>query len=72
MGVGSNPTARSVSFVISKIHMTVSFAYLPYLRLITKEKSGSISITIRMVEWSKAPDSILRNFPLLKLTILVH
>ena len=52
MGVGSNLTPDSVSFEISKIHTNVSFAYFPYLRLITKEKSGSISITIRMVEWS--------------------
>ena len=72
MGVGSNPTPDSVSFVISKIHMNVDFAYFPYLRLITKEKSGRINITIRMEEWSKARDSILRNFPLLKLSILVH
>ena len=72
MGVGSNPTPDSVSFAISKIHMNVSFAYFPYLRLITKEKSGRINITIRMAEWFKAPDSILRNFALMKLSILVH
>ena len=70
MGLGSNPTPDSVSFVISKIYMTVSFAYFPYLRLITKEKSDSISITIRMAEWFKARDSILRNRPLLKLSFL--
>ena len=72
MGVGSGPTPDSVSFGISKIHMNVSFAYFPYLRLITKEKSRRISVTVRMVEWSEVPDSILRNCALLKLCILVH
>ena len=72
MGVGSNPTPDSVSFAISKIHMNVSFAYFPYLRLITKEKSYRISGTIRMVEWSKALDTILRTLALLRLCVLVH
>ena len=72
MGVGSNATPDSVNLVISKIHMNVSFAYFLYLRLITKVKSGRINITIRMEEWSKARDSILKNFPLLKLSIPVH
>ena len=72
MSVGSNPTPDTVSFAISKIHMNVNFAYFPYLRLITKEKSGRISLTIRMVEWSEAPDSILGNFSLLKLCTLFH
>ena len=67
MGVGSNPTTDSVSFVISQIDMNVSFAYFPYLRLITKEKSGGIGITIRMLKLSEAPYTILRNFALLKL-----
>ena len=71
VGVGSNPTNDIVSFPISKININVSFAYFPYLRLITKEKSGHISITIRMLEWSEAPDTILRNFALLQLCILV-
>ena len=51
----------SVSFVISKMLMTVSFSYFPYLRFITKEKSGRIPIIVRMAEFSKAPDSRLRN-----------
>ena len=72
MGVGSNPTPDSVRFAISKINMNVSFAYVLYLRLITKEKSDRISITIRMLKWSKAPFTILRNFSLLKLCILVQ
>ena len=72
MGVGSNPTPDSVSFVISKIDMNVSFADFPYLRLIMKEKSDRISITITMLNWSEAPGTILRNFSLLKLCILVH
>ena len=72
MGVGSNPTPDSVRFAISKINMNVSFAYFLYVRLTTKEKSDRISITIRMLKWSKAPGTILRNFSLLKLCILVH
>ena len=72
MGVGSNPTSDSFSFAISKIKMNVSYAYFPYLRLITKEKSGRNSITIRMLKWSEPPYKILRNFALLKLWILVH
>ena len=72
MGVDSNQTPDNVSFGISIIHMTVSFAYFRYLRFIRKEKSGSMSITVRMAEWSKAPDSRLANLPLLKLSILVH
>ena len=59
-------------FAISQINMNVSFAYFPDLRLITKEKSGRISITIRMLKWSEVLDTILRNFALLKLRILVH
>ena len=72
MGVGSNPTPDSVSFAISKIKMDVSFAYFPYLKLITKEKSGRIGITIWMLKCSEAPHTILRNFALLKLRIPVH
>ena len=62
----------NVSFAISKIEMNVSFADFLYLRLITKEKSDRISITIRMLKWSEASGTILRNFSLLKLSILVH
>ena len=72
MGVGSNTTSESFSFAISKINMNISFAYFPYLRLITKEMSGRNSITIRMLKWSEAPYTILRNFALLKLCILGH
>ena len=70
--MGSNPTPDSVSFVISKIDMNVSFADFPYLRLITKEKSDRISITIRMLKLSEVPGTILIKFSLLKLCILVH
>ena len=72
MGVGSNPTPDCVRYPVPKINMNVSFAYFLYLRLITKEKSHDISITIRMLKWSEAPHTILRNFALLKLCILVH
>ena len=70
--MGSNSTPDSVSFAISEIHMSVSFYYFPDLRFITREKSDDIPIIVRMAEWSKAPDSRLRNLPLLKLNILVH
>ena len=70
--MGSDPTADSVSFAISKIKMNVSSAYFPYVRLITKEKSGRIRITIWLRKCSEAPHTILRNFALLKLRILVH
>ena len=70
--MGSNSTPDSVSFAFSEIHMTVSFYYFPDLRFITREKSDDIPIIVRMADWSKAPDSRLRNLPLLKLSILVH
>ena len=72
MGVGSNPTPDIVRLVVSKVDMNVSFADFLYLRLITKEKSDRISITITMLKWSEAQGTILRNFSLLKLCILVH
>ena len=72
MRVGSNRTVDSVSIAISIIDMTVRFAYFLYLRLIKKEKSGSISLTVRMAERSKEPDSRLRNLSPLELSVLVH
>ena len=61
MGVGSNPTPDSVSFAISEIEITARFAYVLYLRRVESEKLSSMPITVMMAEWSKAPDSRLRN-----------
>ena len=72
MVVGSNPTPDSVSFAISKIDMSVSFTYFPYLRFIRKEKSREISITVRMAEWSKGIRLKATKSSVLKLSILVH
>ena len=61
MGMGSNQTPVSVSIASSKIEITARFGYVLYRRSIKREKLGSLSITVRMAEWSKAPDSRLRN-----------
>ena len=57
--MGSNQTSHSVSFAISEIEITARFGYVPYRRSIKREKLGPTSITVRMAEWSKAPDSRL-------------
>ena len=59
--MGSKQTPRSVIFAISEIEITARFAYVLYRRSIKREKLGYMSITVRMAEWSKAPDSRLRN-----------
>ena len=59
--MGSNQTPFSVSFARSKIEITARFGYVLYRRSIKREKVGSMSITVIMAEWSKAPESRLRN-----------
>ena len=57
----SSETPHSVSFAISEIEITARFAYALYPRSAKREKLGSMSITVRMAEWCKAPDSRLQN-----------
>ena len=59
VGMGSNQTPHSVSFAISEIEITARLVYVLYRRSIKREKLFSMSITVRMAEWSKAPDSRL-------------
>ena len=59
--MGSNQTPVNVSFASSKIEITAKFVYVLQRRSIKKEKLGSLSITVRMAEWTMAPDTRLRN-----------
>ena len=61
MGIGSNQTPHSVSFAISEIEITARFGNVLYRRGMEREKLGCMSTTVMMAEWSKAPDSRLRN-----------
>ena len=59
--MGSNQTPHSVRFANSEIEITARFTYVLYRRSIKREKLGSMSITVRMAEWSKVPDLRLRD-----------